>query len=55
MKTKRFRRLRDRLVVVDGWARSACRTCARAAVILPKGLVIDGLNDSKKLTDKKRP
>ena len=27
--------------------------CA-AAVILPKGLVIDGLNDSKKLTDKKR-
>ena len=27
--------------------------CA-AAVILPKGLIIDGLNDSKKLTDKKR-
>ena len=27
--------------------------CA-AAVILPAGLVIDGLNDSKKLTDKKR-
>ena len=27
--------------------------CA-AALILPKGLVIDGLNDSKKLTDKKR-
>ena len=27
--------------------------CA-AAVILPKGLVIEGLNDSKKLTDKKR-
>ncbi|MBQ1264524.1 MAG: ribonuclease HII [Oscillospiraceae bacterium] len=27
--------------------------CA-AAVILPKGLEIDGLNDSKKLTDKKR-
>ena len=27
--------------------------CA-AAVILPEGLVIDGLNDSKKLTDKKR-
>lgn len=27
--------------------------CA-AAVILPKGLVISGLNDSKKLTDKKR-
>ena len=26
--------------------------CA-AAVILPAGLVIDGLNDSKKLTDKK--
>ncbi len=27
--------------------------CA-AAVILPRGLVIDGLNDSKKLTEKKR-
>ena len=27
--------------------------CA-AAVILPEGLIIDGLNDSKKLTDKKR-
>ena len=27
--------------------------CA-AAVILPKGLSIDGINDSKKLTDKKR-
>ena len=27
--------------------------CA-AAMILPAGLVIDGLNDSKKLTDKKR-
>ena len=27
--------------------------CA-AAVILPKGLVIPGLNDSKKLTDKRR-
>ncbi len=27
--------------------------CA-AAVILPRGLVIDGLNDSKKLSDKKR-
>ena len=25
-----------------------------AAVILPKGLVIDGLNDSKKLTEKRR-
>ena len=25
-----------------------------AAVILPKGLVIDGLDDSKKLTEKKR-
>ena len=25
-----------------------------AAVILPKGLVIDGLNDSKKLSEKKR-
>ena len=27
--------------------------CA-AAVILPKGLVIDGINDSKKLSEKKR-
>lgn len=27
--------------------------CA-AAVILPKGLIIDGINDSKKLTEKKR-
>ena len=27
--------------------------CA-AAVILPRGLLIDGLNDSKKLTEKKR-
>ena len=26
--------------------------CA-AAVILPKGLIIDGVNDSKKLTEKK--
>ena len=27
--------------------------CA-AAVILPKGLILDGVNDSKKLTEKKR-
>ena len=27
--------------------------CA-AAVILPKGLIIDGVNDSKKLSEKKR-
>ena len=31
-----------------------CGPVVAAAVILPKGLVIDGLNDSKKLTEKKR-
>ena len=31
-----------------------CGPVAAAAVILPRGLVIEGLNDSKKLTEKKR-
>ena len=31
-----------------------CGPVVAAAVILPRGLVIDGLNDSKKLTEKKR-
>lgn len=31
-----------------------CGPVAAGAVILPKGLVIEGLNDSKKLTEKKR-
>ena len=31
-----------------------CGPVVAAAVILPSGLVIDGLNDSKKLTEKKR-
>ena len=31
-----------------------CGPVVAAAVILPKGLIIDGLNDSKKLTEKKR-
>ena len=31
-----------------------CGPVVAAAVILPTGLVIDGLNDSKKLTEKKR-
>ena len=31
-----------------------CGPVVAAAVILPVGLVIDGLNDSKKLTEKKR-
>lgn len=31
-----------------------CGPVCAAAVILPEGLVIDGLNDSKKLTEKKR-
>lgn len=31
-----------------------CGPVVAAAVILPKGLVIEGLNDSKKLTEKKR-
>ena len=31
-----------------------CGPVVAAAVILPRGLVIEGLNDSKKLTEKKR-
>lgn len=31
-----------------------CGPVAAAAVIMPKGLIIDGVNDSKKLTEKKR-
>ena len=31
-----------------------CGPVVAAAVILPDGLYIDGLNDSKKLTEKKR-
>ena len=31
-----------------------CGPVAAAAVILPRGLVIEGLNDSKKLSEKKR-
>ena len=31
-----------------------CGPVVAAAVILPDGIVIDGLNDSKKLTEKKR-
>ena len=31
-----------------------CGPVVAAAVILPNGLVIEGLNDSKKLTEKKR-
>ena len=31
-----------------------CGPVVAAAVILPRGLIIDGLNDSKKLTEKKR-
>ena len=31
-----------------------CGSVVAAAVILPRGLVIDGLNDSKKLSEKKR-
>jgi ribonuclease HII len=31
-----------------------CGPVCAAAVLLPQGLVIDGLNDSKKLTEKKR-
>ena len=31
-----------------------CGSVVTAAVILPRGLYIDGLNDSKKLTEKKR-
>ena len=31
-----------------------CGPVAAGAVILPEGLVIEGLNDSKKLTEKKR-
>ncbi len=31
-----------------------CGPVVAAAVILPKGLIIDGLNDSKKLSEKKR-
>ena len=31
-----------------------CGPVVAAAVILPRGIVIDGLNDSKKLTEKKR-
>jgi len=31
-----------------------CGPVVAAAVILPKGLIIEGLNDSKKLTEKKR-
>ena len=45
----------DRICGVDEAGRGplAGPVCA-AAVILPKGLVIPGLNDSKKLTDKRR-
>ena len=31
-----------------------CGPVVAAAVILPRGLVIDGLNDSKKISEKKR-
>ncbi len=55
MSEKRSRKGTKTVCGVDEAGRGplAGPVCA-AAVILPAGLVIDGLNDSKKLTDKKR-
>ena len=48
MKTKRFPEGFETVCGVDEAGRGpACRTCVRRTMILPKGLVIGRLNDSK--------